>query len=1047
MLSGLGSLALEVVWTRQLRLVFGSTTLAASTILVAYMLGLGLGALAGARIAARVRDGIRAYGWFELAIAAYALAVPFLLDALPLLNRTWLHALPFWPAALLRFAICLAVFLLPTVLMGATLPVAISAVVRVDPAVARATGLLYGLNTLGAVGGVLLATFVLFPTVGLDGTNRAGAALDAVAGLLALGVVARRVRPEAPPSRGAHTVPAARLGGGATPVLVAYGVVGFTALVYEVAWFRALSMILGSSVYAFSAMLAAFLTGIALGSLAARPWLEGLRRPRLVLAVAIAALGAVALATTLVLPWLARLFPRIALALGIAHGRFVAAQVATATLAMLPPTLILGATFPLVVRVIAADAPSAAAAVGAVYFANALGSALGAFTAGFVLVPRLGLVETLALAAGLDLAVAALLLVRDGGVGSPARPWRAVPLLVAAAAVAFLPLPWDRRAMVSGPFRDPRTQVDVGIDLVPLESVPPDRLLFYRDGVNTTVSVERIEAGTVLKVNGKPDASTSTDMPTQILLGAVPMLFGPPPERVLVIGLASGITVGAVARHPVAQIDVAEIEPAVVDASHFFDDLNGRPLDDPRVRLVLDDGRTYLSKLRADYDVVISEPSNPWISGVSNLFTREFFRTVRAALRPGGRLMQWLQLYEIDEPSLLSVVAALRAEFPYVYAFSATADAPDLLLLGSLAPLGAPDLPAWERLPAPVRAELEAIGIASTPGLLSLLRLLPEDVDTLAGRAEVMNTDRNLFLELRAPRALYDARGQGTGLLATYAAGGALPLLERVGPPLDADAVGALALAYAQDRRDVPAATRLLEVAGARGASAHALAARVAIARLEESDETLDAAEQVARLDEAVALAPDAPEVRLLRGEARLEADQAAAALEDADAVLARRPHDARARLLRARALTALDRLPEAIAAMDAAVPSWRTDRRAEAVRDFALLHLRAGRLDDGSAALERYLAEFSPQSSDGWLQLADAYQQRGDAAGAARARRDAARAARNVGLRYHRAARRAMLGGSWDRARLYLEALLRRDPDDAAVREDLARLPPATRR
>ena len=193
-LSGVGSLALEVVWTRELRLVFGSTTLAASTILVAYMLGLGLGGLAGGRFASRLPSGVRAYGWIEIAIGAYALVVPWLLAQLPALNRSLLAGLDFWPAVFCRFAIALALLLVPTVLMGATLPILVTALVRRDARIGSSTGLLYGLNTLGAVAGVFLATFVLFGRVGLTWTNRIGALLDVAVGVLSLTLVDRAFR-------------------------------------------------------------------------------------------------------------------------------------------------------------------------------------------------------------------------------------------------------------------------------------------------------------------------------------------------------------------------------------------------------------------------------------------------------------------------------------------------------------------------------------------------------------------------------------------------------------------------------------------------------------------------------------------------------------------------------------------------------------------------------------------------------------------------------------------------------------------------------------
>src|SRR5438132_4091700 len=259
-----------------------------STGLVAYMLGLGLVALAGGRLGGRIRNAVRAYGRLEIAIGLCALLVPLLLAQFPVLNRALLYRLAFWPAALCRFALALAVLALPTLLMGATLPVLTRAVVGERARAGRLVGLLYGLNTIGAVGGVVLATFVLFPGVGLAGANAIGAGIDVAVGVFTLAVVtrwppasiARSARRAAPPiPRRWH------------PLLPAYALVGFTALVFEVGWTRGLAMILGSSVYAFACMLAAFLAGIGLGSLAARRSIDRLRRPLVATGVAIGALG------------------------------------------------------------------------------------------------------------------------------------------------------------------------------------------------------------------------------------------------------------------------------------------------------------------------------------------------------------------------------------------------------------------------------------------------------------------------------------------------------------------------------------------------------------------------------------------------------------------------------------------------------------------------------------------------------------------------------------------------------------------------------------
>jgi len=1040
-LSGMGSLALEVVWTRELRLIFGSTTLAASTILVAYMLGLGLGGLAGGRLAGRIRDGVRAYGWIEIAIGLYALAVPWLLLVLPELNRTLLHGLGFWPAALCRFVVALLLLLVPTVLMGATLPILVASLVRRDPRVAGTAGLLYGLNTLGAVAGVFGATFVLFPLLGLTRTNWFGALLDVAVGVLALVVVAPRV------ARWpfASAVPAAddedREAVVALSPLVllgTYATVGFTALLYEVAWTRALAVVLGSSIYAFSSMLGAFLTGIALGSLLFRRWIDRSPDPLGLLQGGMVALALLGLATTLALPHLPSLLLAWIVANGLDATGLGFAQVGLSMLAMLPPTLILGGLFPLVTRLTARATRDAGDAVGRVYFANTLGSASGAFCTGFLLIPLLGLRDTLALGAALNLAAtgALLLATRRTSQGRVA----AVVALVAALLLLVVPIPFDRTALTRGVFRSPESMLDFGLPFVRLEGVAPQQLLYDRDGLNSTVTVERDGGIVALRVNGKIDASNFGDMPTQVLLGQVPLLFGQPAKKVLVIGYASGVTVGSVVRHAgVERVDAVEIEPAIVEASRFFDDESGSPLDEPRVRLVLDDARSYLAATGEKYDVIISEPSNPWMSGVSNLFTREFFQIARGALAPGGRLLQWVQLYSLEPQALHSIFAALRSEFPYVYGFAHSENSPDLLLLASERPLTRADLPSWEKLPARVRADLERIGNFSTADLWSLIRLLPDDIAALAARAAVPNSDDNLRIELDTPRMLHvETVVPNWTAFDEIAPRAALPLLRGLGEPLDATALGRLALAYAQRRGAITVATQVLRAAGEKGGrSGAAIAAAVLVAReMEGGRLSLD--DQLASLDEAVTLAPNDPEVRLVRAELRLEAELPEDALADADLVLASDPDALRAQAIRVRALSTLERNEEARAALSPLLGSPLLAFDPELQQYEGRLDVATGRFAEAVPALERYLRDENSNWVEGWTLLAAANDALGRPEEAARAARNAASTSRNQAILLHRQARAASWRGDPETSASLLGMVLTLEPQNQAARDDL---------
>jgi spermidine synthase len=1039
--SGLGSLVLEVVWTRQLRLVFGSTTLAASTILVAYMLGLGLGGIAGGRLSRRIRDGVRTYGWMEIAIGLYALLVPAALLRMNDLNRTLLYGLDFWPAALCRFAIALVILLLPTFLMGATLPILVAAASRVDPRVGRHTSLLYGVNTIGAVAGVFLANFALFEWLGIAAASRFGALVDAAVGLVALVWLAPWARramaaagDAAAPTAPLRETDAATLAS-ATPLLVVYALVGFTALVYEVAWTRALSMVLGGSIHGFAVMLGAFLAGIGLGSLAMRPLVERVRQPVRVFANGVALLGLLAFASTAFLSSLPDLALAFAERWGVAGAAMTTLQISVATLLMLPTTLVLGALMPLLSRVIAECWTSAGDAVGRVYFANTLGSAAGAFLAGFVLIPTIGLRATIVFAAVADVAAAAFLMSR-----LRTSPRRAAVLAAVAVALVLIPMPFDREALTRGVFRRPELEMSFGIELEPYEGVEKERLLYYRDGITGTVSVHEGDGTRVLKVNGKADASNGLDVPTQVMLGQVPLLFGPPARSALVIGFASGMTVGSVITHPeLERIDVVEIEPAMVEASRYFDDENGRPLSDPRVRLISDDARAYLSGTSEKYDVIVSEPSNPWLTGVANLFTREFFQSARSALGPDGRLLQWVHLYGMDGRALASILAALRSEFSHVYGFAHFSGWPDLLLLAMNRSLAEPDLPRWSDLPEPVRRDLMRIGNFSEADLLSSIRLLPADIDRLYGPGDPINTDDNLLVELTTPW-LVNARTLDEQWQ-RFAVGnqGVLPLVDALRGPQSADAVAELALAYASLRRDLLVSQRLVAVAEQRGKSATTIAAALSVAR--QIDEELANADQLATLDDALGRSRNSFGTWLLRAQVHLEADDYLAGLEDLNEAFRLRPGDVRARILRTRLLAATRKRGEALREIDDLVAGGYARLEPDLPKERASLLLSGRRNAEAVAALDSLLYEGDPSWPEGWMMLASAERDSGDAAAAERAMKNHEVARRNQPRWFHQQARRALWAGQRVDAAYLLGLTVGLAPENEEAKLELAQL------
>jgi spermidine synthase len=776
-LSGATGLIYQVLWLRLLGLVFGHTVYAITAVLAAFMAGLALGSFIFARLAGRLRNLIQAYGWLEIGIGVYCALLPLLLW-LTSLAYLWAHrafALSYGTFSLIQFLLVFCLLLVPTTLMGGTLPVLSQALAAHRGGFGRIVGALYAVNTFGAVLGVILAGYLLLPAFG----NRITIAIAASANL-AVGVLAlvygrgRRVAapgPEAAPAAGPAGLPQGEPRGAspdraaspdeeaepAAPLAVwltvaALGVSGAVSMVYEVAWTRALALVIGSSTYAFTAMLVAFLVGIAGGS-ALYSWLWG-ARPASAATFGMIQAG-IGLAVTVVLLIFERMPEAFLLALGWsdAPGFIQLVQFVVSASALLLFTLLIGATFPCTVAVAARAARRVGRDVGQVYAVNTLGAIAGTVVAGFLLLPALGVQGAVKLGIALNFLVAGVLLAAPGA-GAAAWQWARLGGAVAVAVAVFLLPGWNLSVMTSGPAIYGKEYLKASNRARLRDILGAQQVIFYRDGTSGTVSVMKGGEHVFLRVNGKLDAGTSIDMATQLMSGHIPMLLHPDPRSVLVIGMGSGITAGAVARYPVERLDIVEIEPAVVQASRFFAHVHGDVLEDPRARAVIADGRNYLLTTPERYDVIISEPSNPWIGGLASLFSVEFFEMARGRLRPDGIMLQWLQGYSIRPDDFRMVLNTFRTVFPAVSIWNTITG--DFLLVGRAAPVPV-DLERirtrYERNPGVLR-DLRRIGIMAWPGVLGYFMLGEGDVARLT-RGAGLNTDDRLPLEFSAPRALY----------------------------------------------------------------------------------------------------------------------------------------------------------------------------------------------------------------------------------------------------------------------------------------------------
>ncbi|MBI5494772.1 MAG: hypothetical protein HY904_07065 [Deltaproteobacteria bacterium] len=742
LVSGAGALMLEVVWNRRLHLLFGGSAVATSAVLAAYMGGLAAGSLWLAPVVRRRFHPALAYGVMELLIAGYALAVPWLLSSTgPLSGVLGLGDGP-WSMAAVRFLAAGAVLLFPTSLMGATLPCLAALVdADVDDGEDRAgrVGFLYAANTLGAVAGTLGATYGAFPALGVNGTNTLAAGLDTLAGLFALTLWWRAGTPGPTPVP-APTTPAAA----ATPAaLWLYGLSGAVAMALEVLWARGLSMVVGSSVHAFSLMLAAFLTGLALGArLSSTPTAAGWH-PRSALGLVLVGTGLAAFAGT----WLIDGLPWVVFAAAkdpdVTPWGMWAAMLLCAVLTMVPAAIGFGAVLPCALRAAGVNARGGdfGSLVGRAYAINTGGAILGATSAGFLLAPALGV----------DHAAQSLSVVIIGAgavwLASHRRSW-ALAALVSAALLALWP-GFDVGQWSVGAFRVylARTAWE--------DALPEPNVIFRRDGLATTVTVEEYEGRVSLKVNGKTDASSEGDMHTQVLSGLLPVLLHPAPHVACVIGFGSGVTADALLSHPgITRLEMVELEPAVVEAGELFAAVNRRPWEDPRYVGVFDDGRHHLERPGPPYDIIISEPSNPWITGASNLFTREFWLLARSRLAADGVFLQWVQLYELSSERIQSLMGTFATVFPHVLVFVAHADSNDTFMVGSNAPLVLDEdllTARWEQ--PPVRWQLKRADIRWPLDVLPLVLLDRAALERFtAGFSE--NTDDNMYVELNAPQDL-----------------------------------------------------------------------------------------------------------------------------------------------------------------------------------------------------------------------------------------------------------------------------------------------------
>ncbi len=781
-LSGLSGLIYEILWTRMIVKVIGCAPFAISIVLTVFMGGLGLGSYLAGRTIDRVKEPlklVRIYGILELAIGGYGLILPALLIVFrpiyaAVYNQLFSYSLLY---NILTFIGCSLLLIVPVICMGATLPVLCRFYVTRLSHLGTHAGRLYGLNTIGAAVGSLLCGFWFINLLGMWGTLLLAVLINAAIGLSCIVVSSRTKFWSASPgdsaaeSRSPKPAPASeqpeqgRFSGESTTTLIIFAVSGFCAMSYEVIWTKLLGLIVGPTTYSFTIVLVTFIAGLALGSMLFGWFADKVKRPIMLLIFTQFAAALLALGLSQILGNSQFFFAKL---LYHFKDQFALLNTSKALILfafMLPPTLCLGATFPLVRKLLTESLSKVGRSIGFAYSINTIGAVLGSFCAGFVLIPLLGKENGLSLVVGLQiftsLAVGSYLMLVNR---QYSLRWLtlAVPALAGLLLCFYFPR-WNRLLLSQGRyhrFEGISSELKSSGWLEALSKGPKmlteesrGELVYYGDGIVGFVTVLRmVDAfGTPdynLVISGKTDASSRGDMPTQVLSAHFPLMLHPNPKTVMVLGLASGVTAGEVLHYPVERVDVLEISPEVVDASDFFVTWNNKVLSNPRTEMIVQDGRAHLQLTNRRYDVIISEPSNPWMAGLAALFSQEFFELAKNRLNENGIFTQFIHSYQMDWPTF----SLAARTFANVFARSilVRTQPGDYLMVGFNGKNKLVSENIRQNLPYAQRSSNITLRRAE-----SLYRfIMTEDLAGLCGQGPI-HTDNRPRLEFAAPKQMY----------------------------------------------------------------------------------------------------------------------------------------------------------------------------------------------------------------------------------------------------------------------------------------------------
>jgi len=781
--SGSCALIYESLWMRSFGLIFGNTTHAVAAILAVFMGGLAFGSFLTSRL--HFKQTIKAYAVVELGIGTFALLTIPLLYFLPSWYGVFARAHSLSPIAELLCRLIGATLILmpPTTLLGMTFPLLIEFLTRSGRNFYVNMGFLYRTNTLGGAFGVFLVTFILMPLMGKLATFILAASTNLAIGLLAWNwgkdlqdgsqrksqaKGTQRISPaqsEEPASGSRENLPLIFLLTAFTTGLFSFGL--------EILWTRSLALVIGSSIYSFNIMLIALLVGIVMGARFYEGYWPKIRNPTRWLSVLVLLVGLLCLVDVTLIGFLPVLSFALIKTLPDSFLLNEGSGFLLCFLTMLLVTLPLGFLFPLLTHFMKLTRHSPQKISSHLYIWNTLGTIVGSFGTAFLLVPRFGMQTSFVLLAALPLVLGLWYLCGSLHWSMVLRTGALIMCALICLILVRWYQPWDLYMMTAGIYRygiDWRDGIKTAWEL-PEFLRNGRRILFYKEGNEGVVCVNQSGDERTISVNGKTDGGNGQDVITQRLIAHVPLMLHPNPERALVIGWGTGSTAGSAGLYPsLKQIDCVEIEPLMFACRNFFTDINHEIAADPRFKIYIQDGRNYLLTTPTAYDVILSEPSNPWITGVSNLFTKDFYSISKSRLRPGGIFCQWFHYYNVSLQDMRVQIRTFAKSFPYASVWLVPPRPVDMgtpVLFGDILFIGS-DKPYhldYERVrhwygDKAIREDLVPLGgVEDELAFLSNYFMNREDMLRF-GNGAPDNTDNFPYLEFSAPKRLYLAQAE-----------------------------------------------------------------------------------------------------------------------------------------------------------------------------------------------------------------------------------------------------------------------------------------------